>query len=103
MARPVRWFAQIGLVGAVRDPSRDPFWPPAAATVKRASRILRAMVLLRDKGTCRYCGRPATHVDHVVPVARGGPTHESNLVAACERCNLEKGSRGVGADLKGVA
>ena len=59
----------------------------------RAWRNLRQHVLQRDRGRCRYCGRLASHVDHVVPVVRGGPTHESNLVAACADCNLEKGAR----------
>ncbi len=59
----------------------------------RAWRDLREYVLLRDQGTCHYCGGAAGHVDHVVPLARGGPTHESNLVAACANCNLRKGAR----------
>jgi 5-methylcytosine-specific restriction endonuclease McrA len=58
----------------------------------RAWRDLRAHVLLRDRQTCRYCGVPATHVDHVLPISRGGPTHPDNLVAACQRCNLQKGA-----------
>ena len=33
------------------------------------------------------------HVDHVVPVAAGGTTSEDNLLAACEECNLGKGTR----------
>ncbi len=58
----------------------------------RAWRNLRAAVLLRDKATCAYCDQPGTHIDHVVPVSQGGPTHPDNLVAACARCNLEKGA-----------
>ena len=57
----------------------------------RAWRDLREHILLRDRGTCHYCGAPAGHVDHVVPIAHGGPTHEANLVAACQTCNLKKG------------
>jgi len=30
------------------------------------------------------------HVDHVTPLAAGGTTDESNLVASCEECNLGK-------------
>lgn len=58
----------------------------------RAWRSLRAQVLLRDRGRCVYCGAPATHVDHVVPLSRGGATHPANCVAACAACNLEKGA-----------
>jgi hypothetical protein len=46
-----------------------------------------------DSGPCVYCGAPAEHVDHVRPLARGGPEHPDNLVPACADCNLGKGSR----------
>lgn len=39
---------------------------------------------------CAYCGEPATEVDHVVPLRRGGVDEESNLVPACKPCNLGK-------------
>ncbi|OLZ72591.1 hypothetical protein AVW11_04145 [Streptomyces amritsarensis] len=37
-----------------------------------------------------YCGSAAEHVDHVRPLSQGGWEHESNLVPACEACNLSK-------------
>ncbi len=58
----------------------------------RRWRNARARVLERDGHRCRYCGERATHVDHVVPLARGGGDHEANLVASCARCNLKKGA-----------
>ncbi len=30
------------------------------------------------------------HIDHLVPVARAGPTTLENLVTACQDCNLGK-------------
>jgi 5-methylcytosine-specific restriction endonuclease McrA len=33
------------------------------------------------------------HVDHLVPLAAGGPTTADNLVTACEECNLGKATR----------
>lgn len=42
---------------------------------------------------CRYCGSPATHMDHVWPRARGGDDHPNNLVPACTSCNTSKGSQ----------
>lgn len=55
---------------------------------------LRFKVLSRDNYTCRYCGAKAPdvklHVDHVIPKARGGRDELSNLVTACETCNLGK-------------
>ena len=33
------------------------------------------------------------HIDHVVPVAAGGPTVEDNLALACVSCSLHKAAR----------
>ena len=38
---------------------------------------------------CVYCGRVATTLDHVTPLAAGGASRY-NLVPACEPCNLDK-------------
>lgn len=54
---------------------------------------LRDAVLERDANTCQYCGALAEHVDHVVPVCKGGGNTLDNLVAACAKCNLSKGGR----------
>lgn len=59
---------------------------------------VRYRVLQRDGYRCRYCGRGATedgvrlHIDHKVPVSRGGTNEMSNLVTSCQRCNLGKGT-----------
>ena len=68
---------------------------------KREIRLgLRYAVLKRDRFRCVACGRsPATHlgvalhVDHALPVARGGKTILENLQTLCEECNLGKGPR----------
>ena len=67
--------------------------PKARSGSTRQWRRLRAWVLERDGHMCRRCGAPAHHVDHVVPVARGGSDHEVNLQALCARCNVLKGAR----------
>src|SRR4051794_41270349 len=62
----------------------------------RATR-LRAVVE-RDGNTCIWCGRtfgplvPPT-TEHVVPRLKGGPSWLENEVAACRRCNSERGHR----------
>jgi hypothetical protein len=54
----------------------------------------RFEIFKRDGFTCIYCGAAPTagplHVDHVTPQAEGGSDDPSNLVTACERCNLGK-------------
>jgi len=44
-------------------------------------------------GSCFYCHKPSEHIDHVVPVARGGSHSIGNLVGACKKCNQSKGSK----------
>jgi len=52
------------------------------------------LVLKRDKFTCQYCGRSAPevelHIDHRLPVSRGGTNDPENLCVACKACNLSK-------------
>lgn len=53
---------------------------------------LRGHVLDRDGEVCRYCGDTdgPHHIDHVVPISRGGTSHPDNLAVACQRCNSSK-------------
>jgi 5-methylcytosine-specific restriction endonuclease McrA len=54
----------------------------------------RANVFRRDKGECQYCGsRKQLTIDHVIPRSKGGKTSWTNLVAACNRCNVNKGDK----------
>ena len=54
----------------------------------------RFNLFLRDEFSCQYCGAKGDLTfDHVVPRARGGITSWENVVAACGRCNLSKGSK----------
>jgi len=56
----------------------------------------RTNILLRDMFTCQLCGAkpPASQLtlDHVIPRVHGGKTNWTNIVAACKRCNHDKGS-----------
>lgn len=42
---------------------------------------------------CYICGGPFEHIDHVKPLAAGGPHLLSNLRPACRRCNSKKGTK----------
>jgi 5-methylcytosine-specific restriction endonuclease McrA len=57
---------------------------------------IRQKLYRRDGRKCCYCGvhqRRGLHVDHKVPISRGGTNDMSNLVLACSSCNLSKGAR----------
>lgn len=44
---------------------------------------------------CWWCKRPIDkwHIDHVIPIARGGSNTAGNLCLACPRCNHSKSAR----------
>ena len=59
-------------------------------------RLTKREILRRDNYVCQYCGTNLSSrltIDHVVPRHRGGEHSWSNLVTACELCNLKKGWR----------
>lgn len=69
---------------------------------------IRHQVMVASKGKCAHCGKKATraivnprgclqffdqdnksfHLDHVIPLAKGGKSEVSNLVTSCPKCNL---------------
>ena len=58
-----------------------------------------AFILERDGRSCVWCGREIAvglveaTTEHVVPRIKGGPSWIENEVAACRRCNGERGHR----------
>lgn len=78
--------------------------PGKAESRKKISKKHRFMVLERDNFACRYCGAKAPdvvlHVDHIVPVSKGGTSKPDNLVTACEACNNGKRAHVLGEDRK---
>jgi 5-methylcytosine-specific restriction protein A len=75
--------------GEIRTPPRREW--------QRLAPALRPVVLARDGRVCRQCGAEGSttklHIDHIVPLAKGGSSDPSNLQVLCQRCNLEKGAR----------
>lgn len=61
----------------------------------RSIELSRKNILRRDDFRCQYCGKK-THditIDHIIPRSRGGYDAWENLVAACTKCNSQKGCR----------
>ena len=73
-----------------------------AARLEQPNRTQRlARILERDGSTCVWCGRtferlvrPTT--EHLVPRLKGGPSWLENEVAACRRCNGQRGHASLG-------
>jgi len=57
--------------------------------------LTRRNVFQRDGHACQYCGYRGDQlsIDHVIPRSRGGPDTWENVITACIRCNVGKGSR----------
>lgn len=57
------------------------------------------LILARDGAECVWCRRPldvglvAATSEHLVPRIKGGPSWIENELAACRRCNGERGHR----------
>lgn len=59
-----------------------------------ASREWRKLVR-RYRHRCAYCGgnQGGIHMDHVIPLSRGGRHAIGNVLPACQSCNLTKGAK----------
>ena len=69
---------------------------PTVRHLDRAQRL--SAILLRDGSCCVWCGRAFSSLvqpttDHLVPKVKGGPSWIENEVAACRRCNGQRGHR----------
>jgi HNH endonuclease len=66
-----------------------------ARQLSRRERMVR--ILARDGPSCVWCGRAVdvglvgATTEHVVPRIKGGPSWIENEVAACRRCNGQRG------------
>jgi len=94
---PKIWDYQVELLEAGKTPAELFGNRKACRERVKMTRSLRFKVLNRDGFRCKYCGSTAEeaplHVDHVVPIARGGKTRLSNLVTSCSPCNLGKSTK----------
>lgn len=62
----------------------------AGATCEPATTTEIRALLERD---CMACGAPGQHVDHVLPIARGGCGSLRNLQTLCATCNHRKNAK----------
>lgn len=65
---------------------------------KLMTRSLRKQIMERDRYTCQNCGKympdeVGLHIDHIIPIAKGGKSIPSNLRVLCSKCNGSKGAK----------
>lgn len=67
------------------------------AVPKRAVKLTRRHLYIRDRGICQYTGKKLTPQsatwDHVIPRSRGGKNTWENLVLCDEKVNVAKSNR----------
>jgi hypothetical protein len=74
-------------------PTRDGR-PPGGSETASSARL--GVIVARDGDGCVWCSRSFDHLvrptrEHVIPRVKGGPNWLENEVAACARCNRERG------------
>jgi 5-methylcytosine-specific restriction endonuclease McrA len=53
-------------------------------------------IMKAQGGRCAHCKtsvKRRRHIDHIIPLARGGSNWPSNLQILCPQCNMSKGSK----------
>ena len=62
-----------------------------------AERFTRIEIWERDRGICHICGKYCDpnewHLDHLIPLSRGGSHTRENVAVSHPRCNRIKGNR----------
>lgn len=68
-----------------------------SAADENAVRAFVKQIRYARVATCRYCGRNVPkgdrHIDHIMPLAKGGRHDPHNLCCACSSCNHRKHAR----------
>ena len=74
--------------------NKDYVFPDKQQKRKKLKPKERRRVLEQLGNKCSYCGKLCKqndiHLDHVIPISRGGGADRDNLAAACCMCNITK-------------
>lgn len=74
---------------SIKRPLNSDMWQKVRGDIRPS---VRWRILKRDNFRCVLCGANATdrklHIDHIIPVSRGGTSRIKNLRVLCECCNI---------------
>lgn len=93
---PFEW--ELLVVNYVFDEDYQKCWFGKKKKPRQRTHIprgLRHEVFKRDNYTCQECGATKEdgaklHIDHIIPVSKGGKDELENLQTLCDKCNLNK-------------
>lgn len=96
----LRLCAEPGCPALVRHGRCQKHTPPrneTARSLRRGAtgwdRQRRNREMLSREPWCGLCGRMATEIDHVIPLAKGGTDATANLQPLCASCHKAKTGR----------
>jgi len=63
-----------------------------ATSSSQATKLWKQLIKDHWGNKCAYCGSDINlTLDHITPKVKGGTDRVTNLICACESCNLDKG------------
>lgn len=66
----------------------------AAKLGVKSEKVQRSLIYERDKGICHICSQKTNpnnwHLDHVIPLSKGGKHNYKNVAVSHPQCNLQK-------------
>ena len=61
------------------------------------SKDIAEKLMVSQKGKCRICKKKLVgakfHLDHIMPISKGGMNIDSNIQLLCAKCNMSKGAK----------
>lgn len=88
--------AQVAKNYRIANPESDRI----KAAKRRAKKVANGVFFIKQNEVrkllskpCFYCGSKSEHLDHVIPITKGGRHSIGNLVQSCATCNLSKNAK----------
>jgi len=92
--------AKLEALGIIRERVQQVVDPRDSGRRRHARKLVNGMFVVTKKDIkamlakpCYICGAQSEHIDHIIPLVRGGRHGIGNMAGACARCNSRKGTK----------